>query len=212
MISREGRDGALNLGQLAHVDWAHLDPERRRHGLDGCELRRSGGQRGVAKDPRTRHARRDLFEQFQPFRAEAVFEGGEPGCVPARPRQTIDKAGADRIGDNHKHDRHGAGRLQQRRRTSIAAAEDDIRRERHQFGCIGAKAIGIARSPPGLDLHIAADGPARLLQALQKYPIARLSERIVGSKVMEDADPPHPLALLRARRARPRRRRAAECG
>jgi hypothetical protein len=51
-----------------------------------------------------------------------------------------------------------------------------------------------------------------LLQAFQKYPIARLSERIVGSKAMEDADLPHPLALLRARRERPRGSRAAERG
>ena len=29
----------------------------------------------------------------------------------ARPRQTIDEAGADRVGDEHKYDRHGAGRL-----------------------------------------------------------------------------------------------------
>src|SRR5262249_41193260 len=208
--AREGRNGALNLSQLAHVDWAHLDPERRRQGPDGRELSGSGGQRGVAKDPRPRHAWRDLFEQFQPFRAETVFEGSEPGCVAAWPRQTIDKAGADRIGDNHKHDRHGARRLQQRRRTRIAGSEDDIRRESHQVGCVGAEAIGTARSPSGLDLYIAADGPARLLQTLQKYSIARLSERIVGNKVMEDADAPHPLALLRARRKWPRRRRAAE--
>jgi hypothetical protein len=44
-----------------------------------------------------------------------------------------------------------------------------------------------------------------LLQALQKYPNARLSERIVGNKVMEHADAPHALALLRVRRERPRR-------
>src|SRR5262249_52295156 len=53
---------------------------------------------------------------------------------------------------------------------------------------------------------------ARLLQTLQKYPIARLSERIVGNKVMEHADAPHALALLRARRERPRNRSAAEQG
>jgi len=67
-----------------------------------------------------------------------------------------------------------------------------------------------ARGPSGLDLHIAADGPARLLQTLQKYSIARLSERIVGSKVMEDADVPLTLALLRPRRERPRCRCAKQ--
>ena len=91
----------------------------------------------------------------------------------------------------------------------IAGGEDDSRRERDQFGCMGAKAIGIACGPAGLDLHIAPDGPARLLQALQKYPVARLHYRIVGSKIMEHPHAPHSLALLRVRHERPRRRRAA---
>ena len=40
------------------------------------------------------------LEQFQPFRAHAVFEQREPGGVAARPRQALDEAGADRIGDD----------------------------------------------------------------------------------------------------------------
>ena len=47
------------------------------------------------------------------FAAHAVFESRETGGVAARPRQAVDEAGADRIGDNREHDRHGAGRLQQ---------------------------------------------------------------------------------------------------
>ena len=54
---------------------------------------------GIPKDRRSRHARRDLFEQFQPFPAQAVFELHKAGGVAARPRQAIDEAGADRIGD-----------------------------------------------------------------------------------------------------------------
>ena len=38
----------------------------------------------------------------------------ETGGVAARPRQALDEAGADRIGDVREHDRHGAGRLLQR--------------------------------------------------------------------------------------------------
>src|SRR5262249_45951998 len=93
--------------------------------------------------------------------------------------------------------------------TRITGGEDDIGRERGQFRRMGAKPVGIARAPAGLDLHVAADGPARLLQALQKRPVARLSERIVGGKVNEHADAPHPL-LLRPRREWPSRRRAAD--
>src|SRR5262249_16978508 len=91
--------------------------------------------------------------------------------------------------------------VQQGRRTRIAGSEDDIRLERDQFRRIGAKAIGIARGPAGLDLHVAPDSPARLLQTLQKYPVARLSERIVGNKVMEHADAPHDRSLSSSMRA-----------
>src|SRR5262245_33314375 len=116
----------------------------------------------------------------------------------------------DRIGNDHKHDRDAAWRLQQRGCAVIAGGEDDIRRERNQFCRIGADAIGIGPCPTGLDLYVAPDGPVRLLQALQKCPMARLPQCIVGSTVMEHADAPHPLALLRARPKRPHHRRAAE--
>ena len=72
--AREGRDGALDLAGVAHVDRAHLHPERRRHGLDGAELADPGRYGGIPKDRRSRHARRDLLEQLQPFPAQAVFE------------------------------------------------------------------------------------------------------------------------------------------
>ena len=75
------------------------------------ELADPGRYGGIPKDRRSRHARRDLLEQFQPFPAQAVFELHEAGGVAARPRQAIDEAGADRIGDDREHDRHGAGRL-----------------------------------------------------------------------------------------------------
>ena len=98
--AREGRDGALDLAGVAHVDRAQLHPERRRHGLDGAELADPGGYGGIPKDRRSRHARRDLLEQLQPFPAHAVFERDKTGGVAARPRQAVDEAGADRIGDD----------------------------------------------------------------------------------------------------------------
>jgi hypothetical protein len=49
-----------------------------------------------------------------------------------------------------------------------------------------------------------------LLQPLQERADASLGIRIVGGEIHEHADPPHALSLLRARRERPRSRRAAE--
>jgi hypothetical protein len=49
-----------------------------------------------------------------------------------------------------------------------------------------------------------------LLQALHEFGHAALCLWIVGGEIHEHADAPHPLALLRARRERPRGCRAAE--
>ena len=88
--------------------------------------------------------------------------------------------------------------------------QDDVRRERDQFRRVSANVGGIGRGPAGVDPHVAADGPAQLLQPLQERPDAGLKFRIVRGRGQEYADAPHPLGLLRARRERPRRRRAAE--
>ena len=165
---------------------------------------------GIPKDRRSRHAGRDLLEQLQPFPAQAVFERHETGGVAARPRQAVDEAGADRIADDREHDRHGAGRLQQRPHGRGAMGQNDVGRERGQFRRVSANFGGIGRGPAGVDPHVAADGPAQLRQPLQERPDAGLKFRIVRGCGQEHADAPHPLALLRARRERPRRRRATQ--
>src|SRR5262249_21655046 len=68
----------------------------------------------------------------------------------------------------------------------------------------------LASRPTDLNPHVAADGPAQQRQPLQERPDAGLKYRIIRGCVHEHADAPHPLALLRARCERPRRRRAAE--
>ena len=65
------------------------------------------------------------------------------------------------------------------------------------------------RAPADIDPHVAAVGPAQLLQALQE----RRDAGCVPDRPRpchEHADAPHPLGLLRARRERPRCRRATE--
>ena len=123
--------------------------------------------------------RRDLFEQFQPFAAQAVFVVHETGGVAARPRQAVDEAGPDRIDDGREHDRHGAGRLQQRPHGRGGMGQDDVGRERGQFRRVLANLGGIGRGPAGVDSHVAADSPARLLQALMKCLDAGLHFRFV---------------------------------
>ena len=136
----------------------------------------------------------------------------ETGGVAARPRQAVDEAGADRIGDDREHDRHRAGRLQQRPHGRGAVGQDDVRRERGQFRRVFANLGGIGRGPAGVDPHVAAVVQPKSASPCMERPDAGLKFRIVRGCGQEHADAPHPLGLLRARRERqsqPHRRAAA---
>src|SRR5262249_28524559 len=61
-----------------------------------------------------------------------------------------------------------------------------------------------------IDLDIAANGPAQLLEPLPEGSGAELSFGIVLGVEHQHADPPHVLGLLRARHERPRYRCAAD--
>jgi hypothetical protein len=87
----------------------------------------------------------------------------ESGGVAARPRQARDEASANRVGDIHKYDRHRARRLSQRPGDRRADGQDHIRCQHHQFGRVSTNAVRIARSPAGVDPHVAAVDPAQLL-------------------------------------------------
>jgi hypothetical protein len=108
--TREVRDSTLDLAGVAYVDRAYLHSDRRGHRLDRAELASPSGG-GITEDRSACHARCNLLEQFQPFPAQAIFELNETGCIAARSRQAINEPPADRVGDYHKHDGHGARRL-----------------------------------------------------------------------------------------------------
>src|SRR6516164_6491725 len=74
---------------------------------------------------------------------------------------------------------------------------------------ISRHAVGVAGGPASVDAKIAAFCPPQFLQPLAQGRNACLSVRIVRSQ-HQDGEAPHTLRLLRARRERPRHRRAAE--
>ena len=82
--------------------------------------------------------------------------------------------------------------------------------ERDQFVGPLAKALVIEWSPTVVEPQVATDGPAQRLQSLLERRHIELCLLIVGREVHQRTDAPHPLALLRTRRQRPRCRRAAE--
>src|SRR5215813_6365324 len=209
---REYRDGALDLAGVTHADRADLHPERWRRGLDRAELGRPGCIGWILKERRSFYARCDLLEQPQPFRGNAVFIQHKTSSVAARPSEAIDQTGADWFGDLHEHDRHSARRLEQRPSGRSASSQDDVGRECNQFRRVSANALGVARAPADVDANVATVGPAQLRQRLRERQDAPLRYRIVHRETHEHTDPPHPLRLLRARRERPRGRRAAQQG
>jgi NAD(P)-dependent dehydrogenase (short-subunit alcohol dehydrogenase family) len=60
------------------------------------------------------------------------------------------------------------------------AANYEAERERDQFRRVCARAVGIGRSPTAVNPHVAAVGPAQLLQPLQEGREASLSFPIAG--------------------------------
>src|SRR5262249_30613161 len=138
------------------------------------------------------------------------FELGKAGRVAARPRQACDNAGAHRIYGLREHDWHSAARLSQRGHNRAPGREDHVRRKRDQLRRVPAYAVGIAATPANIDAKIAAHIPTELLHALLERGEIRLALQIVACDIHQDADAPHPLSLLRARRERPPCRSPAE--
>ena len=61
----------------------------------------------------------------------------------------------------------------------VAGGQNDVRRERGQFRRVFANVGGIAHGPADVNLHVAAIGPAQLLQRLPERRDAGLRIRIV---------------------------------
>ena len=103
------------------------------------------------------HAWRDLLQKFRPFCAQAVFEHHEAGRVAAWPRQTIDEAGADRVGVNTR----GSGGLEQRPHDRAACSQDDVGRESDEFRRELSLAGRVSRGPADVDAQIAPLDPTQ---------------------------------------------------
>src|SRR5262249_29496441 len=159
---------------------------------------------GISQNRRSRHARRDFFEQLEPLGGDGVLERGKSGRIASRMRQGLNEPGANRVDRAHEYDRHGAGRLLQRGHDVAGRGEDDIRRERGELGCVTAGTIGITCGPANVEVHITTINPAQFLQPLLKCRKASLPFRIILGEVHENANSTRSRTLLRARYERPR--------
>jgi hypothetical protein len=136
---------------------------------------------------------RNLFEQFQPFRADRVFERGKAGGIPTGPRHPRDQAGTHWIDDLRKDDWHGARCPLQFHHRGGGNGQDDIRSEPEQFGSIRAIVVCNASGPARLDADVPPISPAQLLQSLPEHRQAGFPFRMVGGDIHQHADAPHAL-------------------
>ena len=156
-------------------------------------------------------ARRNFLEQLQPLAGHRWLNIGETGNVAARPRKARDEAAADRIGNVHENDGDGARMLQHRRGGGRAMRKNQVGPQRDEVlgESLHRRRIAGCR-PASVDPDVAVLHPPKLLESLPERRDIGLSFPVALGKRHQHADPPHLVALLRTRRKRPHRRRAAE--
>jgi hypothetical protein len=178
--------------------------------LDRAQLCDPGSKGAIEQDRRSRHLRRNLFEQLKVFCALTKLVRGKTGNSAPRPRQARDETLAHRIGSVREHDGHRTRRLSQCAHFRTAVGNEDVWGKREQFCRVFANALGIACTPACVDPQVCTDGPPQLLQALCERHEAGLSFLIVCGEGQEHADATHPIRLLCTRHNRPRRRPAQQ--
>src|SRR5262249_9082219 len=107
-------------------------------------------------------------------------------------------------------DRDGAGFALEGLHHRSDAGEDQVGCRSDELGRVFLEELGVARGPAVLEADVVAFLPAELLHRLPERREPRLRFGVALGSGRDDPDPPHPFGLLRPRRERPSRRRAAE--
>jgi hypothetical protein len=124
-------------------------------------------------------------------------------------RQACDKATADRIGHVDENNGDCAALLHKCGDLRRGLNEHHFRSLFDNLFCKAPHPIGITSRPAIVGPEVTAVGPAQSLQSLAERGQVPMTFRIIRTP-HQHRDLPHPLALLRARRERPRGDRAAE--
>src|SRR5215475_2640063 len=164
----------------------------------------------IEHDSGPREAGRDFGEQLKPLASERAFEVGEAGDVPTRAVEPRDDAARDGVAHGRKDDRdrprlplEGNGRRGRGGHDDVGLQADQLLREPLYPNDVTAE-------PTKVHPHVAAIGPTQVRNRLRERRDDSLRQGIGFVERHEHADAPDPPVLLRARRERPRRRRAAE--
>src|SRR5262249_28833865 len=166
---------------------------------------RQGGAR-IDEHSDTGDPRYQTDQKLQPFCGQLTADKIDARKVATRPGEASDKTGPDRIFRDDKHDGDGCGRsfCRQHRRTIRGNHRHP---SSNQIRCEHRQSIRLILRPAVHYRDILSFDEAGMLQALLECAQA-VSERL-GRGAVEEPDHWH-RGLLRPRRQRPRRRRAAE--
>jgi len=172
---------------------------------------------GVSQERHSLYAGRDLLKQLQPFAAEVEFIQHKTSGVAARPSEGFDEASAHRVGDQHEHDRHSAGRLQQppvaalptAKITSGARATVSATYLRTRSGSVAPQRISMRTLRPSVQPHCAsvcANARTRLCCAgssderLVSTPMRRMRSRCCARAASGHAAAVPPTTVMNSRR------------
>ena len=194
--ARESGNGRSISAGVAHADRDQIHAERRCHGLDCAELPNAAGPGGIPQHRHTCHDRRDLLEQLQPFRTDAVFEVSKSGSVATRPCQALDQASANRIVGVARIRSARSGLPPATRARLVLAGLAKITSGASATNSAAYLRMRSASPAPQrmIDPHVAPDrsNPA-CFRLLQERRDAGLPFRIVPRDTHQHADAPHPL-------------------
>jgi hypothetical protein len=109
------------------------DHERGRRRLDHGKLSDACRDVRIPNDSCLCDARRYLFQQFQPFCAQAVLEREKPRRVSTGLRQAIHLTGPNGVNHVVEYNGNGSGRSQKYREYRRPGCDENIGRERNEF-------------------------------------------------------------------------------
>src|SRR5262249_4047230 len=208
--AHEGREGRIDLATGAGVEDLDLPPESARSWFhipqDGLGVGRISRIDEYGHTSRCGH---QLAQELEPFRRKLSREKINTCQVAARPGETGDKAEPDRvITDGENDGDRRACRLggECGRRAFGRNNHGDL--PANEFAGQRWQPVILTFRPAVFDRYVLALDIADLLQAPPKC--AQTLGVTIARCRAQARDPPHRPALLRARRKRPRRRRAAE--
>ena len=182
--------------------------ERAGRCLNLAHLQHGGGIADIGHDRQPAETGDNLAQKFESLASKIGRLDRQAGDVAARSRQTRDQAGADRVPRRREDDRDDRCRLLCRDDCRGSRRDNDIDLEPDELGRDLGEALAASLRPAILDRDGAALDPAEFAQPLHKSggPLAPGRRRARA----QEPDGRQLRRLLRARRERPRRRRAAE--